>query len=269
MNKIRALIVDDEPLARRGLVLRLGKYEDIEIVRECSNGLEALYYIAKLEPDLIFLDIEMPGIDGFEVVRRMQADSMGLVVFVTAFDQYAINAFEIHAIDYILKPVENERLYLAVDRVRSHLKSYGALCDKEKLMDLIASITGEPPSDIHEILNRGTISSKIYPEKLAIKEGDETVLVSCNEIVWVDAAGDYMCVHANNQVHILRSTMKDLEKKLNPKLFQRIHRSTIVNLTMIKKVCPHINGEFFLTLKDDSRLKMSRSYKDRVKHIIC
>lgn len=268
MNKIRALIVDDEPLARRGLVLRLKEYEDVEVIRECSNGYEALDYITKLEPDLIFLDIEMPGIDGFEVVRRMQADSMGLVVFVTAFDQYAVTAFEIHAIDYVLKPVENERLCLAVDRVRSHLESSGALGDKKKLMDLIASITGEPSSHIGEMLNRGTISSQSYPEKLAINEGDETVLVSCNEIAWIDAAGDYMCVHANNQVHILRSTMKDLEKKLNPKLFQRIHRSTIVNLTMIKKVCPHINGEFFLTLKDDSRLKMSRSYKDRIKHII-
>lgn len=268
MNKIRALIVDDEPLARRGLVLRLNEYEDVEIVRECSNGYEALDYIAKLEPDLIFLDIEMPGIDGFEVVRRMQADSMGLVVFVTAFDQYAINAFEVHAIDYVLKPIVNERLCLAVDRARSHIERSCALSDKKNLMDLITNITGESSGHIDEILYSDNASSQSYPEKLAIKEGDETVLVSCNEIAWIDAAGDYMCVHANSQVHILRSTMKDLEKKLNPKLFQRIHRSTIVSLAMIKKVCPHINGEFFLILKDGSRLKMSRSYKDRIKHII-
>ncbi|MDC0002909.1 LytTR family DNA-binding domain-containing protein [Porticoccaceae bacterium] len=268
MNKIRALIVDDEPLARRGLVLRLEKYEDVEVVRECSNGYEALDCIAKLQPDLIFLDIEMPGIDGFEVVRRMQADIMGLVVFVTAFDQYAVDAFEVHAIDYLLKPLENERLCIAVDRVRSHLERSGALSDKKNLMDMMASITDESSNHTHEILNKGNLSPQGYPEKLAIKEGDVTVLLSCNEIAWVDAAGDYMCVHANNQVHILRSTMKALEKKLDPKLFQRIHRSTIVNLAMIKEVYAHINGEFFLILKDDSRLKMSRSYKDSIKYII-
>ena len=118
MNKIRALIVDDEPLARRGLVLRLEKHEDVEVVRECSNGHEALDYIAKLEPDLIFLDIEMPGIDGFEVVRRMQADSMGLVVFVTAFDQYAVEAFNESAVDYLLKPVNDERLSKTIQRLK-------------------------------------------------------------------------------------------------------------------------------------------------------
>lgn len=268
MNKIRALIVDDEPLARRGLILRLEHYKDVEIVGECSNGHEALESIAELEPDLIFLDIEMPGMNGFDVVRHLQGDTMGLVVFVTAYDQYAVDAFEVHAVDYVLKPVENERLRIAVERVRSHLESSNVLRDKKRLMDLISNLTGESSFQIGEMLKNGELEAKHYPEKIAIKEREETILVPCKDITWVEAAGDYMCIHANGQVHILRSTMKDLEAKLNPSLFQRIHRSTIVNLDMIEKVSPHINGEYFLILKDNSRLKMSRSYKDRIKHII-
>ncbi len=268
MNKIRALIVDDEPLARLGLVLRLEKYEDVEIVGECANGSEALELINELEPNLIFLDIEMPGMDGFEVVRRMQADNMGLVVFVTAFDQYAVDAFEVHAVDYVLKPVEDKRLRLAVDRVRSRLTNQGVLSDKQQLMDLIANITGEARDRVSELLKNGGFNANNYPEKIPIKNNGETILVPCKDIDWIEAAGDYMCIHACDQVHILRSTMKELEAKLHPTTFQRIHRSTIVNLDRVEKVNSHLNGEYFLTLKDGSQLKMSRSYKDRIKHII-
>ncbi|TQV80008.1 LytR/AlgR family response regulator transcription factor [Aliikangiella coralliicola] len=268
MEKIRTIIVDDESLARRGLALRLEKFKDIEIIGQCKNGREALEIIELESPDLVFLDIQMPGIDGFEVVHKIQADCMPLIVFVTAFDQYAIDAFEIHAVDYVLKPVEDERLATAIERVRDHLLQSDSANQKKRLIDLITNITGETPAKIDEMLASGELPNDNYPEKIAIKDRGETTLVPAKEIGWIEAAGDYMCIHANDQVHVLRSTMKELEKKLNPNNFQRIHRSTIVNLDKIEKVCSHINGEYFLILSNNSRLKMSRSYRDKIKHII-
>jgi len=268
MSKIRTLIVDDESLARRGMRIRLEKFADIDVITECQNGREALAAIEEHSPDLIFLDIQMPGIDGFEVVRKMQGDSMPLVVFVTAFDQYAVDAFEIHAVDYVLKPIEDDRLAIAIERVRQHLNQSDNENHKKRLMDLISNITGQTPAQINEMLANGATSTSPYPEKIAIKDRGETTLVPSKEIAWVEAAGDYMCIHANDQVHVLRSTMKDLEAKLNPQNFQRIHRSTIVNLEQIEKVCSHINGEYYLVLHGGSRLKMSRSYRDKIKHII-
>jgi len=268
MSKIKTIIVDDESLARRGLTIRLEKYNDVELIAQCKNGREALASIEELSPDLVFLDIQMPGIDGFEVVRKIQADSMPLIVFVTAFDQYAVDAFEVHAVDYVLKPIDEERLNTAIERVRLQLKQSDEQNQKQRLMDLITNITGESAAKIDEMLAKGNDIGENYPEKIAIKDGGETTLVLSKDIAWVDAAGDYMCVHANDQVHVLRSTMKSLEAKLNPNNFQRVHRSTIVNLEMIEKVCSHINGEYFLVLKGGSRLKMSRSYRDKIKHII-
>ncbi len=268
MSKIRTIIVDDETLARRGLTLRLEKYQDIEIIAECRNGREALSTIEELSPDLIFLDIQMPGINGFEVVRKLQSDTMPLVVFVTAFDQYAVEAFDIHAVDYILKPIEDERLSTAVKRVRQHMVQTDSENQKKRLMDLITNITGETPAKIDQMIAGEDYQTETYPEKIAIKDRGEITLVPSKEIAWVDAAGDYMCIHAQEQVHVLRSTMKNLIEKLNPNSFQRIHRSTIVNLEMIEKVCSHINGEYYLVLKGGSRLKMSRSYRDKIKHII-
>ncbi|WP_210247235.1 LytR/AlgR family response regulator transcription factor [Aliikangiella marina] len=268
MKKIRTIIVDDESLARRGLKLRLQAFEDIEIIEECTNGREALKAIEEHSPDLVFLDIQMPGIDGFGVVKKIQADTMPLVVFVTAFNQYAIEAFEIHAVDYVLKPIEEERLTIAVERVRQHLQQSESENHKQRLMDLITNITGQSPAEINDLLSAGQLPEQGYPEKIAIKDRGETTLVPSKDISWIEAAGDYMCIHANDQVHVLRSTMKNLEAKLNPQNFQRIHRSTIVNLERIEKVCSHINGEYYLILDSGSRLKMSRSYRDKIKHII-
>ncbi len=268
MSSIRTLIVDDESLARRGLSLRLEKYHDIEIIEQCKNGREALAAIEQHSPDLVFLDIQMPGIDGFEVVRKIQADNMPLIVFVTAFDQYAVDAFEVHAVDYVLKPIEDQRLTTAIERVRDHLQLQGENNQKKRLMDLITNITGESVEKIDQMIANGDTVKKSYPDKIAIKDRGETTLVSTKDIAWIDAAGDYMCLHTNDAVHVLRSTMKNLEAKLDPDNFQRIHRSTIVNLEMIEKVCSHINGEYYLVLSGGSRLKMSRGYRDKIKHII-
>jgi two-component system LytT family response regulator len=259
------LIVDDESLARRGLKLRLAKLEGVDVIGECDNGRQALKAVVELQPDLILLDIQMPGMSGFEMVQKLQQDQMPLVIFVTAFDQYAIDAFKIHAVDYLLKPIDEDRLAEAIERARQHLLAKGVVSDKQRLLELVISITGKSEVAVTQLLKEhGGVKS--YPEKLAIKDGSETTLVAMKDIDWVDAAGDYMCVHAGGETHVMRSTMKDLEDQLDPAVFQRVHRSTIVNLERVTKVCSHMNGEFYLALVNGSSVKMSRSYKDKVKH---
>lgn len=265
MASVRALVVDDESLARKGLRLRLDNIPDIEIVGECGDGRSALNMITELKPDLVFLDIQMPGMGGFDVVSNLQQDNMPLVIFVTAFDQYALEAFDVHAIDYLLKPIDTDRLVEAVLRAKDHLDQQGSVTDKQRLLELIISITGKTENSVSQLLKDHT-GVKSYPDKLAIKDGGETTLIEIKDIDWVDAAGDYMCVHENDNTHIMRITMKQLEDQLDPARFQRVHRSTIVNLDRVKKVCSHMNGEFYLQLHNDALVKMSRSYKDKVKH---
>jgi two-component system LytT family response regulator len=262
---LQAIIVDDESLARKGLNLRLQQVAGVEIVGECSNGREAVNAVAELRPDVVFLDIQMPGMSGFDVVSKLQQDDMPMIIFTTAYDQYAIEAFDVHAVDYLLKPIVPERLQEAVDRVRSHRDQDGAVTDKQRLLELIISITGKSETAIAQLLKDHT-GVKSYPDKIAIKDGGETTLVETKDIDWVDAAGDYMCIHANDQTHVMRVTMKELEAQLDPANFQRVHRSTIVNLDRVTKVCSHMNGEFHLILNNGASIKMSRSYKEKVKH---
>jgi two-component system LytT family response regulator len=265
VQPIRALIVDDEALARQGLALRLEQDDRVELLRSCKNGREALEAIAELEPDLIFLDIQMPGMSGFEVVERLQQDNMPLVVFVTAFDEYAVKAFEVHAVDYLLKPIEQERLQQALDHVAERMAGKRDLMEKRRLMDVVIRLTGRSEDAVAELMV-GDEQPVRYSEKLAIKDGSSTTFVPVRDIDWIDAAGDYMCVHVKGETHIMRTTMKELESALDPNLFQRVHRSTIVNLDRVEKVSSHINGEFHLTLLCGTSLKMSRSYKDKVRH---
>ena len=264
-KNLTTIIVDDESLARRGLKLRLAELDGVEILAECKNGREAVTAIRELEPDLVFLDIQMPGLDGFGVVRELQADDMPLIVFVTAFDQYAVNAFDVHAVDYVLKPIEAVRLEEAVARARDRLKGTATDDQKQRLLEVIVDLTGKSESAIEEMLQA---DDEGYPDKLTIKDGTEVTLVPTHDIEWVDAAGDYMCVHAKGETHVMRSTMNDLEAQLDPGTFQRIHRSTLVNLKRVVKLSSHINGEFFLTLDCGARLKMSRTYKDKVAHFL-
>lgn len=264
-SALRAIVVDDESLARKGLKLRLDQIEGVEVVQECVNGREALDSVVQLQPDVIFLDIQMPGMSGFDVISNMQQEDMPLVIFVTAFDQYAIEAFDVHAVDYLLKPIDDERLRCAVERARSHLVHKDAVTDKQRLLELIISITGKSELSVSQLL-RDYSGVKSYPDRIAIKDGGETTRVPATDIDWVDAAGDYMCIHANDETHIMRITMKELEQQLDPAIFQRVHRSTIVNLDRVTKVCSHMNGEFYLVLSNGAKVKMSRSYKDKVKH---
>jgi two-component system LytT family response regulator len=267
---IRAIIVDDEPLARRGLELRLRDAPDIEIVRQCANGREALAAITDLQPDLMFLDIQMPGLSGFDVLRQVPQESLPLLVFVTAFDRFAIDAFEAHALDYLLKPVDEARLARALDRVRAQWQQRQAVAQREQLMAMLADLTGRgeiepgtpPPA-------AGTaLAARRYASMLPIRVGRETIRLDVAAIDWVDAAGDYMCVHAAGQTHVLRATMKELEEMLDPQVFQRVHRSTIVNLARVRSLRPHLNGECFLKLESGQEVKLSRSFRDKVELLL-
>jgi len=277
------IIVDDEPLARKGLAIRLQAYNDINVIAQCCNGREAIEAIRAYQVDLMFLDIQMPGLNGFQVIEEIskQGLKMPVVVFATAFDQYAIKAFEVHALDYILKPADEIRLNQTIDKVRQYFKSSIDAEHKLKLIRLVSDVTGNDCQQIlTELANNKPVNLSHYSDVLAIKDGSEVSRVAIKDILWIDAAGDYMCVHASDvsssnaisnrqeNTHILRKTMKQLEEHLDPKLFIRIHRSTIVNKNTIQKFCSQINGEYFLVLKNGKELKVSRSYKEKVKQTI-
>ena len=265
---IRTLIVDDEPLARRGLELRLREHTDLQIVRQCANGREALAAIAEESPDLMFLDIQMPGMSGLDLVAQVPQESMPMVVFVTAFDRFAINAFEAHALDYLLKPVDEKRLAAAVDRVRAQWQQQQAVAQREQLMALLAEVKGNGEITVDAPPAASAPAAPRYARMLPIRSGRETVRLDVTTIDWIDAAGDYMCLHADGQTHVLRATMKELEEMLDPAVFQRVHRSTIVNLARVKSLRPHLNGECFLKLQSGQEVKLSRSFRDKVEMLL-
>ena len=268
---LSTIVVDDEPLARKGLMVRLMEHHDINIVANCANGREAIEAVKKLKPDLMFIDIKMPGLNGFEVVSELitQVDKMPLVIFVTAFEEYALKAFEIHAQDYLLKPADEKRISSALDRVRRKISNKTINEQKMKLVKLVSDVTGNNSSDILQALesNRPVNLNK-YSDVLAIKDAGEVSRVPTKDILWIDAAGDYMCVHTHTETHILRKTMKQLEESLDPRIFIRSHRSTIVNKNYISKFCSQMNGEYYLVMTNEKELKVSRSYKDKVKQTI-
>jgi two-component system LytT family response regulator len=265
---IRAIIVDDEPLARRGLELRLREAPDVEIVRQCANGREALAAIEELHPDLMFLDIQMPGMSGFDVLKQVPQESLPMLVFVTAFDRFAIEAFEAHALDYLLKPVDETRLERALDRVRAQHQQRQAVAQREQLMAMLADLTGKGEIEPGSVPGVVGVAPRRYATMLPIRVGRETIRLDVAAIDWIDAAGDYMCVHAAGQTHVLRATMKELEEMLDPEVFQRVHRSTIVNLARVRALRPHLNGECFLKLESGQEVKLSRSFRDKVELLL-
>ena len=264
-KKLTVIIVDDEELARRGLAMRLEEVSELEILEQCQNAREALDAINKHEPDLAFLDIQMPGMSGLELIGEIQGDIMPMIVFVTAFDEFAVDAFNVHAVDYLLKPVESDRLKEAINKAQLLKIQRKTLGEKQKLLEMAVSLTGKSSDAIGVLLESGDDLVE-QPDRLAIKDGTTLTLVPVKDIDWIDAAGDYMCVHAKGETHIMRTTMKELEARLAPSIFQRVHRSTIVNLLRVEKISSHINGEFHLMLNGGISLKMSRSYKNKVKH---
>jgi two-component system LytT family response regulator len=263
---LKTLIVDDESLARRGLAHRLKNIADVEIVGEARNGREALKLIREKEPDLVFLDIQMPGISGFEVVKELDIETMPVILFLTAYDEYAVQAFEVNALDYILKPIDEERLHQVLDKVRANLNQKRALKHKRLLLKLVSRFSGKSISSFDD-LEKKDVSDLVpkEPSRLAIRDGGRTTWLNQKDIEWIDAAGDYMCVQAKGVTYIMRKTMKNLENDLDPDILQRIHRSTIVNVHQVREMESHINGEYFLTLDSGHRVKLSRTYKDKLK----
>jgi len=261
--KLRALIVDDEPLARRGLRLRLAADPDVEIVGECAHGAAALEALQTVECDLILLDVQMPGMDGFATLAALPEALRPLVVFVTAFDSHALKAFEAAALDYLLKPVEPERLTQCLQRVRAAMRGREADKHRDGLLTLLRQISGQPQLALSDALAPGA-SGITQADVLSIRDGQRTVRVPISSIRWIEAAGDYMCVHTDDETHVLRSTLSELEAQLDPRRFQRVHRSRIVNFTRVKALRPHINGEYFLELDSGHSIKLSRSYREKV-----
>jgi two-component system, LytTR family, response regulator len=269
---IRTILVDDEPLATQGLELRLQPFDDVEIVARCQNGREAISAIKTHKPDLVFLDIQMPGFDGFSVVQGLMEVDPPLFVFVTAYGDHALRAFEAQAVDYLMKPVEESRLADTLERVRQRLSERRAGQEADKLKEVLAEVAPEAAADLAADLAEsggdGAVAAGRFEKMINIKDRGQIFRVDVDSIERIDAAGDYMCIYTGDNTLILRETMKDLEKRLDPRRFQRVHRSTIVNLDLVKQVKPHTNGECFLVLNSGASVKVSRSYRDVVARFV-
>jgi two-component system LytT family response regulator len=264
---IRTILVDDEPLAIQGLQLRLDRHDDVEIVDTCLNGREAIRSIKTHKPDLVFLDIQMPGFDGFSVIQGLMEVEPPLFVFVTAYSDHAIRAFEAQATDYLMKPVEEERLADTLDRVRQRLAERKGVEEAGRLKEALAEHAPEAAEQIGDTGMDGHSANR-YEKLINIKDRGQIFRVDVDTIESIEAAGDYMCIKTGDNTLILRETMKYLEKRLDPRRFQRVHRSTIVNLDLVRQVKPHTNGECFLVLESGTQVKVSRSYKDVVARFV-
>jgi two-component system, LytTR family, response regulator len=243
---VRALIVDDEPLARRGVVLRLRKFKDVEIIGECADGSSAVQKIVELSPDVVFLDVQMPGMNGFDVLRALPRENLPGVIFLTAYEQHALRAFEVHALDYLLKPVDDTRFAAAVGRARKLVDS-----------DLKATLAQR----VFEMLDR---TQEKYISHFTVQTGSRIQIILVEDVEWIASAGDYVELHAGGRSHLLRETMASLEQRLNPAQFLRIHRSRIVQTGCIVELRSIENREFTVTLSDGSEHRSSRTYADRL-----
>jgi two-component system LytT family response regulator len=248
-----ALLVDDEPLAREGLRMLLSRDPDVSAIHEAKNGREAVEAIRTMRPGLVFLDVQMPEMDGFEVAREVGADEMPAVVFVTAHDKYAIQAFEINAIDYLLKPVTEERFAKAIARAKARLESKSADGPADEQSRQILSLLETIASPARSL------------KRLAVRSAGKTVFVDVDEIDWMEAAENYVQLHAGRAEHLLHVTMNTLEKSLDPQLFLRIHRSVIVNVRRIKELQPVMHGEYVVTLANGVRLQSGRLYNEKLR----
>jgi two-component system, LytTR family, response regulator len=263
---IRTILVDDEPLATQGLQLRLEAHDDIEVVGTASNGREAIRQIKTQKPDLVFLDIQMPGFDGFSVIQGLLEVEPPLFVFVTAYGDHALRAFDAQAVDYLMKPVDEDRLAATMDRVRQRLTEKRSAEEAERLKEALVEHAPEAAEELAEG-GEGPAANR-FEKMINIKDQGQIFRVDVDTIERIDAAGDYMCIQTGDNTLILRETMKDLEKRLDPRRFQRVHRSTIVNLDLVRQVKPHTNGECFLVLDSGAQVKVSRSYRDVVARFV-
>jgi two-component system LytT family response regulator len=275
--KIRALIVDDEPLARERLRSLLQDESDIELSGEFENGTKAVDAIRQDAPDLLFLDVQMPELDGFGVLQAIGPDRVPAVIFVTAYDEYALRAFDANAMDYLLKPFDQERFRRSLDRARSHLQLDRASRVNDKLQSLMRYLNIDPNQLSQLPQNAGAPASSqgsnghstsAQSDRLVVKSGGRVYFLKTDEIDWVEAAGNYVRLHVSKDSHLLRETMNGIETKLDTRRFMRIHRSTIVNLERIKELQPWFHGDYVVLLRDGTRLTLSRGYRDKLQQVL-
>lgn len=257
-KKIKALIVDDEPLARRNIRVLLKDDPQIELVGECGSGAEALKVIQKQTLDLLFLDIQMPEMNGFDVLEKIDAAQIPAIVFVTAFDQYAIKAFEVHALDYLLKPFDDARFEKALRQAKTQIEQREINQLSKRLVALLEDRDAPP--------NKARTSG--YLSRLMVKSASRVFFLKVSEIDWIEAADYYVKLHVGRKAHLLRETMSEMEAKLDPEMFLRIHRSAIVNLDRVKEMHAHFNGEYLVILHDGTELKLSRSRREQLQQIL-
>ena len=248
--KIRALIVDDEPLARERLRKLLAAESDIELIGECSDGVSAVQSIRDLSPDIVFLDVQMPELDGFGVIAAIGDGRMPAVVFVTAHDQFALKAFEVHAVDYLLKPYNKERLQTALRRAIEQARRHQAGDLNQRLTALLADVK--------------PAAKPRHAERIAVKSSGRVVFVKVDDIDWIEAADNYVSLHVGAEEHLHRETMASLEVQLPPEKFMRISRSTIVHVDRIKELQPLFHGEYAVILRNGAKLTLSRSYREKL-----
>jgi two-component system, LytTR family, response regulator len=249
VTKIRALVVDDEPVARDRLVRLLEQQADIELVGQCSNGLETVTAIEQLSPDLVFLDVQRPEMNGFDVMRALETRHVPAVIFVTAYDEYAVRAFEVHALDYLLKPFSSMRFRETLAHARDQL-------DRHRAGDLGRKLLALAPT-LSETQNPAR-----FPERLLVRSTGRIHFVRTSEIDWCEAAGNYVRLHLRDESHLFRETMNGLESKLDPRHFARVHRSTIVNVERIEELRSSLGGECTVLLRDGTKLTLSRGYRE-------
>jgi two-component system, LytTR family, response regulator len=246
---IRALIVDDEPLAREWVRSAVAEDPELEVLGECGNGFEAAETIRRLKPDLVFLDVQMPGLDGFGVLEALSPEEIPAVVFVTAFDQYAVRAFEAQAVDYLMKPFSKERVEEAVRRVRELVKGRSLDDFRESISRLVEKIRRD----------------RSFPEWVLLKAEGKNVFVKVRDIDWIESSRNNVRIHVGPTIYLLHETTSAIASRLDPRKFLRIHRSSIVNIERIKELHPWFNGDYAVVLRDGTQLTLSSSYRDRLK----
>lgn len=249
MTILRVLIADDEPLARQRLRTLLLREADVTVVAECGDGDQAVAAVAEHRPDLAFLDVQMPLLDGFGVLAALEPEERPVVIFVTAYDHYALRAFEVHALDYLLKPFDRERFQKALQRARAEIQR----------------TSREPDPRVTALLEE--VKTRKPAERLLIKSSGRVYFVRTEDIDWVEAAGNYARLHSGGEMHLLRETMNGLEARLDPEKFLRIHRSTIVNIERVKELHPWFHGDYQVVLHDGTELTLSRSYRPRLQEL--
>ncbi|HTL68445.1 MAG TPA: response regulator [Lacunisphaera sp.] len=269
MNQpIRTLVVDDEPLAREGILTLLAQDPEIEVIGSCADGQTALTAIRNQRPDLVFLDVQMPKRTGFEVIGELKPAERPAVVFVTAYDQYAIQAFENCAVDYLLKPFRDSRFAGALARAKAEIRRQRVVGMGETMEHLLACVqamvrTGASPAEAP-----ASVAPTAPSDRVVIKAGSDLHFIKTAEIVWVEAQADFVRVHTTGTAQLVRETLQSFERRVDPAKFLRIHRSSLVNLDHVKKVTPALYGDYIVLMSDDTKLRLSRKNRGRLKQII-